>query len=87
MNDDKNVLLRVIAKVLLILGAILLGICWGYTTNTYPTRPRFHSRYSFIDFFADLLVLARMEHAGAILVGISLLLLLLGLIFYLVGRK
>lgn len=87
MREDRNVLLRVIAKILLILGAILLGICWSYTINTYPSRPRFGSRYSFIDAFADLLNLAQMEPVGAILVEIFLLFLLFGLIFHLMGRK
>ena len=72
--------LRTAGTVLLVLGGILLGVCWIYGTNTYPIyRP---GRPTVLDVVPDLIHLAAMEPVGAVLEVTGLVLMLLGGIFY-----
>ncbi|MBP3485503.1 MAG: hypothetical protein J6J81_01580 [Oscillospiraceae bacterium] len=78
--------LRTAGAVLLVLGGILLGVCWIYATNTYPIDHP--GRPNLLDVVPDLIHLAAMEPFGAVLTVIGLvLMLLLGGIFYYKGRE
>ena len=77
--------LRTAGAVLLVLGGILLGVCWIYATNTYPIDHP--GRPNLLDVVPDLIHLAAMEPFGAVLTVIGLVLMLLGGIFYYKGRE
>ena len=77
--------LRTAGTVLLVLGGVLLGVCWIYGTNTYPIDHP--GRPNLLDVVPDLIHLAAMEPFGAVLAGIGLVLMLLGGIFYYKGRE
>ena len=76
------------AKVLLALGGILLGVCWIYASNRYPAYlGLLGGRRSLLDDALALLNLVKNEPSSAVLLGIALCLLLLGLLFYCIGRE
>ena len=88
MSGGWKARLRTAAKALLALGGILLGVCWLYASNRYPAYfGSIRGRRSLLDDALTLLNLVKNEPSSAVLLGIALSLLLLGLLFYWIGRE